>query len=72
VNDGVEIIQLGYAHVRHDVGEFGGLRSRSDQEAYLVVSCHWRHINHHDRHFTSWGDYFVGANGWISTCPITP
>ena len=33
--DGVEIIQHGYAHARHDVGEFGGNRGAADQEADL-------------------------------------
>ena len=37
VERGVEIIQHGYAHVPHDVGEFGGTRSRADQEADLVA-----------------------------------
>lgn len=31
-DQGVEIIQHGYAHVRHDLGEFGGKRSRNEQQ----------------------------------------
>jgi hypothetical protein len=64
----VEIIQHGFSHKRHDIGEFGGRRSRSDQMKDLREGREIMQDSFHDRFFPAMSFPFGSYNEF--TIPI--